>query len=252
MHFSNNVTVEQNVLGAGVVGHILRNRSINKLTGATADRWFHYDQVGSVISESDAPGLLAQVHHQDAFGNTQAAWNTGLWGGDKPGWHHNTKEYDGDTGLVYMYQRWYSAETGTFMSCAPYPVMMEHRYGFGNNNTAKNTDVSGRHWDENYDIKTAFHQCALEEKDGVSPNWYNGCRNFADRMCKNTDARLYQCLARKGVRMPSNCAIVQKIGLFHDTYGGRPPLDKNRSSISYVSGGLRTVVDPPWTKTGLR
>jgi RHS repeat-associated protein len=144
MHFSNTVTVEQNVLGAGVVGHILRNRSINKLTGATADRWFHYDQVGSVISESDASGLMAQAHHQDAFGNTQAAWNTGLWGGDKPGWHHNTKEYDGDTGLVYMYQRWYSAETGTFMTSAPYPVMMEHRYGFAENQPESMIDPNGQ------------------------------------------------------------------------------------------------------------
>jgi len=39
-----------------------------------------------------------------------------------------TKEYDGDSGLVYMFQRWYSAETGTFMSEAPYPQWREHSY----------------------------------------------------------------------------------------------------------------------------
>jgi RHS repeat-associated protein len=112
------------------VSHILRNRTINPSTGVATDRWFHYDQVGSVLSESDAAGALEQTHHQDAFGNTQAAWQTGLWGGDRAGWHHNTKELDGDTGLVYMHQRWYSPETGTFMSSAPYPVTVEHRYGF--------------------------------------------------------------------------------------------------------------------------
>jgi hypothetical protein len=30
-----------------------------------------------------------------------------------------TKELDSDTGLEYMYQRWYSPETGTFMNSAP-------------------------------------------------------------------------------------------------------------------------------------
>jgi RHS repeat-associated protein len=98
------------------VSHILRNRTTNPSTGVATDRWFHYDQVGSVLSESDASGAPAQTHHQDAFGNTQAAWQTGLWGGDRAGWHHNTKELDGDTGLVYMYQRWYAPETGTFIS----------------------------------------------------------------------------------------------------------------------------------------
>jgi RHS repeat-associated protein len=129
---------------AGVVSHILRNRTINASTGVKTERWFHYDQVGSVISESDASGALEQTHHQDAFGNTQTAWQTGLWGGDRAGWHHNTKELDGDTGLVYMYQRWYSPETGTFMSSAPYPVTMEHRYGFAENRPVSVVDPDGR------------------------------------------------------------------------------------------------------------
>jgi RHS repeat-associated protein len=127
-----------------VVSHILRNRTIKPSTGVATDRWFHYDQVGSVLSESDAAGALAQTHHQDAFGNTQAAWQTGLWGGDRAGWHHNTKELDGDTGLVYMYQRWYAPETGTFMSSAPYPVTMEHRYGFAENRPGLMVDPDGR------------------------------------------------------------------------------------------------------------
>jgi RHS repeat-associated protein len=126
------------------VSHILRNRTTSPSTGVATDRWFHYDQVGSVLSESNAAGALTQTHHQDAFGNTQAAWQTGLWGGDRAGWHHNTKELDGDTGLVYMYQRWYSPETGTFMSSAPYPVTMEHRYGFADNGPTIAHDAGGR------------------------------------------------------------------------------------------------------------
>jgi RHS repeat-associated protein len=55
-----------------------------------------------------------------------------------------TKELDGDTGLVYMYQRWHAPETGTFMSSAPYPVMMEHRYGFAENRPGLMVDPDGR------------------------------------------------------------------------------------------------------------
>jgi RHS repeat-associated protein len=210
MHFSNNVTVEQNVLGTGVVGHILRNRSINKLTGATADRWFHYDQVGSVISESDASGLLAQTHHQDAFGNTQAAWNTGLWGGDKPGWHHNTKEYDGDTGLVYMYQRWYSAETGTFMSSAPFPVMMEHRYGFAENAPTVSHDHSGR-----IPLRTPSYILGLDWDDGLLA-----------AMCTTTASKFYPHVSEPGMEAENDknnslrhcywmCCLTKNIGGEH-------------------------------------
>ncbi len=130
LSFSNSLTIEHNTLGGGVIGHILRNRSTNASTYAATDRWFHYDQVGSVMSESDATGALAQTHYQDAFGNSQASWSTGLWGGDKTGWHHNTKEHDGDIGLVYMYQRWCNLEIGAFGSRAPYPPMIEHPFGF--------------------------------------------------------------------------------------------------------------------------
>ncbi len=116
LSFSNSLTVEHNTLGGGVIGHILRNRSTNTSTYAATDRWFHYDQAGGVMSESDATGALAQTHYQDAFGNSQASWSTGLWGGDRPGWHLGTKEYDGDIGLVYTYQRWYQSEIGGFIS----------------------------------------------------------------------------------------------------------------------------------------
>ena len=58
--------------------------------------------------------------------------------------HSFTKEYDGDSGLVYMYQRWYSGETGTFMSSAPYPAMVEHRYGFAKQRPTVSIDANGR------------------------------------------------------------------------------------------------------------
>ena len=144
MRFSNSVTVEHNTLTPGVIGHILRNRSISKTSGMATDRWLHYDQVGSVMSESDASGNLDQVHHQDAFGNTQASWSTGLWGGDRAGWHHNTKEFDSEISAVNMFQRWYIPETGNFISSAPYPSSIEHRYGFAGNRPVDVVDPDGR------------------------------------------------------------------------------------------------------------
>jgi len=111
------------------------------------DRWFHYDQVGPVIARTGGAwgsSAVQETIHQDAFGNTQASWSTGLWGGAREGWHHNAKDYDGDSGLVYMYQRWYSAETGTFMSSAPYPPSIEHRYGFAATAPGQHVDSDGR------------------------------------------------------------------------------------------------------------
>src|SRR5690606_29632716 len=124
--FSNSITVEHNTLGGGAIGHIVRNRQVASDTAVLTDTWFHYDQVGSVLSESDKDGQLVATHYQDAFGVRQADWETGLPGGTREGWAHNTKEIDGGTGLMYMYQRHYIPEYGTFMSRAPYGPRREH------------------------------------------------------------------------------------------------------------------------------
>ncbi len=141
--FSNSLTVEHNTLGGGSIGHILRHTETNSSSYAQSHRWFHYDQVDSIMSESDASGALAQTHYQDAFGNTQASWSTGLWGGDKDGWHHNTKEYDEGIGLVYMFQRWYNPEIGSFSSAAPFAPHFEHPYGFTYQNPVRWLDPRG-------------------------------------------------------------------------------------------------------------
>jgi RHS repeat-associated protein len=105
--------------------------------------WLHYDQVGSVLSESDADGDLVATHYQDAFGVRQADWETGLPGGTREGWAHNTKEIDGDTGLMYMYQRWYVPEYGQFMSRSPYSPRSEHPWTAFGQNPAMYIDPDG-------------------------------------------------------------------------------------------------------------
>jgi len=143
LSFSNSMTTEHNVLGPGVIGHILRNRSTNPTTYAATDRWFHYDQVGSVLSESDNTGALAQTHWQDAFGNTLDTWQNGLIGGDRSVWHHNSKEYEGDSQLVYSFSRWQNTETASFLSRAPYPPSMKSPYSFASHNPVSVIDPSG-------------------------------------------------------------------------------------------------------------
>ncbi len=155
--FSNSITIEENTLGPGVVGHLLHARTISPTTFAATDRWFAYDQVGSVIAETDADGELAATHHADAWGNRLEDWDTGVWGGLRVGWAHNTKEIDGLTDLTYMYQRWYAPETGTFLSRAPYPPMMEHEYGFAAENPVSLVDPRGEQYSEGYFMPEMWH-----------------------------------------------------------------------------------------------
>ncbi|MBI5154921.1 hypothetical protein HZA57_06765, partial [Candidatus Poribacteria bacterium] len=143
IRLSNAMTLEHNTLGPGVIGHIARHRTINSSTYAVTDRYFHYDQVGSVAAESDANGDDVALHYQDAFGNTLASYDSGLIGGTQGGFHHNTKEEDADTGLVYMHQRWYAAELGVFGSRAPMPPDMESRFGFAEGEPVGRSDPRG-------------------------------------------------------------------------------------------------------------
>ena len=81
VRFSNAMTTEHLTLGPGVIGYIWRQRSTDIATYAAMDRWLHYDQVGSVLSESGSSGTLAQRLEQDAFGNTVANWQSYTWCG---------------------------------------------------------------------------------------------------------------------------------------------------------------------------
>jgi RHS repeat-associated protein len=153
LRFSNSLTVEHNVLGPGSIGHILRNSTFSTTTHARTDSWFHYDQVGSVVGrtiDTTTPGFDSRS--ADAWGNWISSYETGEWTStwaSRDGWGHNTKEYDGDSGLVYMYQRWYQPELGVFMSQAPFPPMMENEYNFVKQEPVNNFDVTGMLVDSN-------------------------------------------------------------------------------------------------------
>jgi len=149
IRLSNSMTVEHNVLGPGVIAHILRNRTIAPSAGSShtvADNWFHYDQVGSVMAISDVDGDLAERRYQDAWGNAQTGYGggsfSGLWAAGE-GWGHNTKETDGGTGLGYVWQRWYSPVLAVFPSSALYPVWQEHPYAIARTRPTSMLDPRG-------------------------------------------------------------------------------------------------------------
>ncbi|MBX3730585.1 MAG: hypothetical protein KF858_15520 [Candidatus Sumerlaeia bacterium] len=159
---SNSVTIQRNVLGPGVVrlrqgyggqvGHMLQSRDTNPATWAETVRYPRYDQVGTVTGWGNAAGLVRRSPGEggtgfdaiaaDAFGNRLAAWATGRWD-NQAGWLHNTKEYDAQVGLVYMYQRWYDPATGTFVSSAPYSPRYEPPYSFALQDPSRFSDPRG-------------------------------------------------------------------------------------------------------------
>ncbi|MEQ8822186.1 MAG: hypothetical protein RLY93_18275 [Sumerlaeia bacterium] len=57
-----------------------------------------------------------------------------------------TKEFDGDVGLVYMYQRWYNGKIGVFLSEAPYPAYIEDAYSFAEHEPILRADPTGNLW----------------------------------------------------------------------------------------------------------
>jgi len=140
LRFSNSRTQQVNVLGQGPLGHVVSSHA-RQPSGSFTPSWSHYDQVGSVIATTDESGDLTERRFADAFGNRIDVFN-GLWA-PEAGLGYNTKETHGNTGLVYIYQRWYNAKTGTFLSVAPYPATVEHEYNAFIHDPMRSIDSAG-------------------------------------------------------------------------------------------------------------
>ncbi|MDX1972444.1 MAG: RHS repeat-associated core domain-containing protein [Candidatus Sumerlaeia bacterium] len=117
------------------------------------------------MTTSHAGGGPASQRLADAFGNTISSHFTGTWIDSWSASGHNTKEYDLEADLVYMYQRWYDPKSGTFASMAPYPPMREHEYGFARNSPNHFTDPFGRDPQEDVDA----YECMVFDQS------YKGC-----------------------------------------------------------------------------
>lgn len=112
---------------------------VNSVTGVS---YSHTDLLGSPVAKSDAAGGLLQRTRYEPYGGTAAGTNPvgiGFTG------HVN----DGETGLVYMQQRYYDPIAGRFLSVDPVTTNAKDgsffgRYHYTNNNPYKFVDPDGR------------------------------------------------------------------------------------------------------------
>jgi len=196
IRLSDSVTVEHNTLGPGVIGHILRNTTWDDTSSlAREDKWFHYDQVGSVLSVSDGDGDLAVTHQQDAFGNVIGSWSGGEWGAHDS-WQFQTKNVFKDN-LLYFANRILSTEISTFSSRDKFAPELEESYAFGRSNPAMNIDPDG------LTVKSCAYARPLTAGTGICNVYcrgetYNGFD--AQCVCENAgnspwDKRVRACLA---------------------------------------------------------
>ena len=100
--------------------------------------------MGNVANSSGSAGTLAEIFHQDAYGNVLADVNTGAWASSMSGRHLTTKEYDTDGRLYYFWFRWYEPQLGRFLSQAPLPPNLEHPYVYALSNPTRSIDPEGQ------------------------------------------------------------------------------------------------------------
>ena len=100
--------------GAGGIGGLLATRIYD---ARVPTRLFFYDGNGNVTTLTDETGTNITARYEyDPFGRLLSA--SGESADDNP-WRFSTKMYEDDWGLGYWGYRWYSPETGRWMSRDP-------------------------------------------------------------------------------------------------------------------------------------
>lgn len=106
--------------------------------------FFHNDGAGSPVLATDVNGLQAWRETYRPYGDrliqSAASSNNKLWFGGK--------QFDSNTGLIYLGRRYYDPTAGRFMGIDPLPVDFNNfytfnRYAYANNNPYKFVDPSG-------------------------------------------------------------------------------------------------------------
>mgnify|MGYP002079436568 CR=1 FL=1 len=129
------------------------NNAQNSSTGIVTNRYYyHTNQLGSIIALTNSTGAVVQVYSYDAFGKVyvnnsgslvsldtytgNTYWNTRLYTG---------REYDKESNLYYMRARYYSPDTGRFISRDPiWQNDQVNLYTYVANSPLKYTDRMGR------------------------------------------------------------------------------------------------------------
>ena len=127
----------------------LGDKLISETTEA-ATTFSHTDALGSPVAITNSIGAVQSRTRYEPYGATAAGTNPAKIGFTG---HVN----DGDTGLVYMQQRYYDPIAGRFLSVDPVTTDAKtgssfNRYVYGNNNPYKFKDPDGRFAETLWDI----------------------------------------------------------------------------------------------------
>ena len=108
---------------------------VNEATGAAT--YLYTDQLGSVVMEADQSGTVTASQAYAPYGevaSTSGTWTTpfGYAGG-----------YTDPTGLIYLINRYYDAQTGQFVSVDPLVGVTQQSYSYAGQDPLNITDVTG-------------------------------------------------------------------------------------------------------------
>lgn len=104
--------------------------------------YVHTDALGSPVAETDQSGAVVRRYSYEPYGSS-------VGGSQKDGVGYAGHVHDLQTGLSYMQQRYYSAETGGFLSVDPVTAYggktsQFNRYRYANSNPYSFVDPDGR------------------------------------------------------------------------------------------------------------
>jgi len=96
--------------------------------------YFLADHLGSVVQTTDASGTVTLSRDYDPYGNP-------LSGASQSGYAFTGRDWDAETGLLYMRARYYDPKLGRFLS--EDPIGLENIYGYVGNRPTIGTDPYG-------------------------------------------------------------------------------------------------------------
>ena len=180
-------------------------------------RYYHTDLTGSVVAVTDEQGNVVERRQYEPYGLPQSPIPDG------PG--YTGHDMDGETGLIYMQQRYYDPTVGRFLSPDPMAVDTNtawnfNRYNYAANNPYRYTDPDGR------EIRLQWHMVEVGIATGkfhtlltITPD--NQGRYSSDDRFKNVgeDGRRYATI---GAGPTSNLKLRSDVnrGLDREQHGG--------------------------------
>ena len=112
---------------------------LEQISSSNTVLYYHQDQLGSTRALTNSTGSVVATYTYDAYGNVTA----------KTGTITNPLQYaeqysDAESGLLYLRARYYSPNTGQFLTRDPLVALTQQAYGYGAGDPLNETDATGR------------------------------------------------------------------------------------------------------------